>query len=342
MKLETYMNDIEDRLDTDEEARLRDAWLRWADHLNEDAPFAPPARSVSRSRLAWPHVNINDAINDPELSVYRELETVNRALEKGTNGILRVRPNFGVGNIATSFGAEQYIMPRETDELPNVKHLDRDALRAIPDRPLPKLTSGNFAMVMRVAERLTELREKYPKFAACVRMEQPDLQGPMDNLELLWGSDIFYAFYDEPETVHALLERIAGMIEKVLDEWLRIFPDPYRTAGYFRHIERGAIALRNDSVMNLSEAFFREFVMPYDGRLLKKYGGIVHFCGRGDHFIGALTEMEGLNGVNMSQPHLNDMEKIFAFTIDRGVHLSISTAPFEVTGHETRNLVFLP
>lgn len=342
MNIEPYLQDIEKRLNMDEETRLRDAWLRWADHKNGSGLFCPPARAASRSALAWPHVNINDAIRDAELAVYRELEGVNRSLERGTNGTLRVRPNFGVGNIATAFGAELFIMPEETDELPNVKPLSRERLTEIADSPLPGRDAGNFAMVEQVAEHFQRIRERYPKFAACVRIEQPDMQGPMDNLELLWGSGIFYAFYDEPEIIHALLGRITDMIDQQMDEWLRLFPDPYRTAGYFRHIERGAVALRNDSAMNLSEAFFREFVMPYDGRLLKKYGGIVHFCGRGDHFIGALTELEGLHGINMSQPHLNDMEKVFSLTIDRGVHLSISAAPFEVKGHNVGNLVFLP
>ena len=44
----------------------------------------------------------------------------------------------------------------------------------------------------------------------------------------------------------------------------------------------------------------------------------MHFCGRGDHYIGAACEIEGLSGVNMSQPELNDMEKIYAATIDQG------------------------
>ena len=41
-------------------------------------------------------------------------------------------------------------------------------------------------------------------------VEQPDLQGPMDNLELLWGSELFYALYDLPDEIHALLDKLAG------------------------------------------------------------------------------------------------------------------------------------
>ena len=102
-----------------------------------------------------------------------------------------------------------------------------------------------------------------------------------------------------------------------------------------------AIALRDDSAMNLSPDFFSEFIAPYDGRLLRKYGGIMHFCGRGDHFIERLAKLEGLNGINMSQPHLNDMDKVFAATIDKGLHLSLSTLSFDIGKHDGSNLLFL-
>ena len=63
--------------------------------------------------------------------------------------------------------------------------------------------------------------------------------------------------------------------------------------------------------------------MPYDGELLAKYGGAEHFCGRGDHYIGKLCSLPGLYGVQMSQPHLNDMEIIYKNTVDRGIKLLV-------------------
>ena len=67
----------------------------------------------------------------------------------------------------------------------------------------------------------------------------------------------------------------------------------------------------------------------------------MHFCGRGDHFIERLAKLEGLNGINMSQPHLNDMDKVFAATIDKGLHLSLSTPSFDIGKHDGSNLLFL-
>ena len=64
------------------------------------------------------------------------------------------------------------------------------------------------------------------------------------------------------------------------------------------------------------------FVRPYDQRLLSDLGGGgIHFCGKGDHFIAKLADLAGLHSVNVTQPHLNDMETVFHNTIDRGIQL---------------------
>lgn len=341
LNLNPYLEDIESRLDAAEEARLWDEWLGWTRHENGVKPFLPQPRTARPSALEWPHVNINDALGDDDLAIYRELEGVNQRLAEGSCHILRVRANYGVGNIASAFGPELFVMPRETDTLPNVRPFGEEAMYTLLDRPAPDLSCGNFPKIMRIYDRFVEIGRKYPKFGAFVRLEQPDLQGPMDNLELLWGSSVFYALYDDPDTIHALLGRITNLIESVMDEWLRHCPNGRGIATYFRHVEKGAIALRDDSAMNLSPDFFSEFIAPYDGRLLRKYGGIMHFCGRGDHFIERLAKLEGLNGINMSQPHLNDMDKVFAATIDKGLHLSLSTPSFDIGKHDGSNLLFL-
>ena len=67
---------------------------------------------------------------------------------------------------------------------------------------------------------------------------------------------------------------------------------------------------------------FDEFIRPYDQMLLSEFGGgAIHFCGRGDHFIDRLPQMDGVYAVNMSQPEYNDMERIFQNTVDRGIAL---------------------
>ena len=70
--------------------------------------------------------------------------------------------------------------------------------------------------------------------------------------------------------------------------------------------------LRLDSAMNVSEDFYNEFSKPYDREVLDYFGGgCLHFCGRGDHYISSACEIESLYGIQLSQPHLNDMKKLF-------------------------------
>ena len=340
-KLERYLEDIENRLDSAQEDEILSYWKDWSEHRVSSALLPRHLRGIP-SRLDWPHININDALVDDELMVLKEFSRVDDTLARHGCFPLRVRSNFGVGNVASAFGAEFFVMPRETDTLPNVKKLGEDACRALLDKPLPDTVDGNFKDVFRVGRIFRQIKDTYPKIGRYVHVEQPDLQGPMDNLELLWGSDLFYALYDEPEIIHALLDRLTSFISGQLRAWHRLFPENVGRANYFRHTEKGSIVIRDDSAMNLSPAFFDEFIAPYDGRLLKEFGGIVHFCGKGDHFIDRLARLEGLSGINMSQPHLNDMEKVFSCTIDRGIHLTLSVNPFEVKGHETSNLLFLP
>jgi uroporphyrinogen-III decarboxylase len=80
--------------------------------------------------------------------------------------------------------------------------------------------------------------------------------------------------------------------------------------------------LRDDSAMNLSDAMVRQFVLPYDQRLLDAFGGgAIHFCGKGDHFISSMSTLRGLFAINLSQPELNDMERVYRYTVDKGINL---------------------
>jgi uroporphyrinogen-III decarboxylase len=129
--------------------------------------------------------------------------------------------------------------------------------------------------------------------------------------------------YDEPELVHDAMSLISETYTKFMNEWYALHPasDVMNTHwGAFYH--RGKIVLRSDSAMNLSPELYSEFSLPYDKLLLDRFdGGVVHFCGRGDHYIDLLCAEKGVTGINLSQPEYNDMEKIYANTLDKGIKI---------------------
>ena len=71
-----------------------------------------------------------------------------------------------------------------------------------------------------------------------------------------------------------------------------------------------------------AEKMYREFILPFDRYILEHCGGgVVHFCGRGDHYIDQLVLCKGITGIQLSQPEFNQMEKIYRHTVDIGLRL---------------------
>jgi len=323
-----YLDDLERRIDADEEQRLLDEYQSFFDGKLEKGPFRPAKRSPKPSGLDWPDVFINDALDDLELMILSQLKQCNGVLTNGGNMMMFVRPNYGTGILPSMIGCKNFIMDRDKNTLPNVYPLEggEDAIKRLIESGKPDLYKGWGANVWNVAEIFCEIKEKYPLFSQFVRFEQPDCQGPLDVCELVWGSDIFYAFFDEPDLVHGLLNYVTELFISVLGRYREYLPLTGGFATFLPCLYRGGAAIRNDSLMNISADMHREFAMPYDQRIFTHYnGGLIHFCGKGDHFIEEMSKLNGLNAVQLSQPELNDMEIIFRNTIDKGINLFVYT-----------------
>lgn len=317
------LEDIERRIDPETEEDFSRQWEDFLYDRTTDAIFVPKRRKTAPAGIEFPKININDAINDLETMLQAQLAIVSEQLES-TNLNICVRANYGTGIMTSLFGAEIFEMPREMDTLPTTRSMnDTDRIRAIVEAGEPDLLNGFGHRVFEFGELCAEVFSRYPKIKKYVEVYHPDTQGPLDVCELLWGCEMFYAMYDEPELVHGMLSLITDTYTDFLNKWYEIFPRNSHMNchwGIVRH--RGTILLRNDSAMNLSPAFYEEFAAPYDAELLKRFdGGAMHFCGRGDHYIDILSRIPMMYGVNMSQPELNDMEKIYRNTVDKGIKL---------------------
>jgi hypothetical protein len=322
MELQAYLDDIERRLDEQEEAALFKAWKCFADGALGEGPFEPSPREPREPGIDWPKININDALNDEELMLMHQFAGVSAALGGGGARMHTVRSNYGVGIIPSILGAEIFIMPYEMDTGPNGRPLAGDGIKRLLDADLPGFTNGFGARVLSVGEKYMEIKHEYPKIAEYLRIDHPDCQGPFDLCELLYGSEVFVDLYDKPDLIHALLRKITDFYKAFLDKWFAIVPrlDDYHS--FFGILHKGSICVRDDSAMNLSPGLYEEFVFPYDYEVLKHFkGGAVHFCGRGDHYIKKMSEMDCLYHVDMSQPDYNNMAAIIENTIDKGITL---------------------
>jgi hypothetical protein len=220
------------------------------------------------------------------------------------------------------YGASVLMLPREADTLPGAQSLpDRaDGVKALLADRAVNFRRGLAGRVFDFAERWMELTQAFPKVRKYVHLTAPDLQGPFPLAELMWGSEVYLAFYDDEDTIIEALDFFAWVIAAFLEKYLALIP-PFDSGHSVEWglLHKGHIIIRDDAAMNISGEMYREFVKPRDSALIGMFGGGIHFCGRGDHYIAHIADIEGLSTFNMSQPECNDMEVIYRNTADRGI-----------------------
>lgn len=339
--LKTYIEDIENRIDINEEEQLFSRWLDFIENRFNDTYFSPKRNKLNPSTLKWPLITVNQTLNSFDNMIIQQLSNCSNALEKASGNPLMVRPNYGTSIMPLLFGVEEFLMSDEQNCLPTSRPLgSTEKIRELVRKGIPNLTNGYGEKVFIFAEKMNQIKSQYPKIDKYVHIYHPDLQGPFDICEVIWGSEIFYAIYDETFLVKELLELVTQTYIAFMKKWETIVPFRKDINPHWGMMYKGKITLRDDSAMNLGPEQFDEFIKPYDQRLLNEFGGgICHFCGRGDHYIKSMCSMHGMSAIAMSQPEYNEMEKIYQNTVDKGIKLlGLSTVAAEEAKKKNRPL----
>ncbi len=321
--LRRCLDDLEARIDPQAEDALLAAWRDFAEDRFRGAIFSPRRPQPAPPGVAWPRVAINAALEDFDQMALQQFGECSAQLAEASGAVLNVRPNYGTCIVPLLFGVEPFVMDAELETLPTSRPLnDVAAIRRLVAAGVPDLSAGYSARVMEMGHRYSEIARQYPRIGRYVFIYHPDLQGPMDICEVVWGSAIFYAARDEPALVKELLNLACATYTAFMRAWEQIVPFREDGNAHWGMFHRGKIMLRDDSATNFSPRMFREFIAPYDQRLLDEFGGgAIHFCGAGDHFMPQMSQLRGLHAVQISQPELNDMEKIYCHTVDKGIKL---------------------
>jgi len=323
-QVEMCLEDLELRLEDDVESDLWDQWIGFTSNDFKGDLFLPVRRKAIPARIKWPQVTVNEALFSFEKMALQQLGGCSDILEKGYGSLLDIRCNYGTGIMTSLFGAEIHYMEEHFNTLPMSLPLEGgvNRIRDLIALGVRDISGGLSEKVFDTARYFIEITKPYPKIKKYIRIYHPDLQGPMDICELLWGSRLFLDIYDNPELVHQLLDLITQTYIRFMEEWVKIVPFGNEYNTHWGMLHKGNIMLRDDSAMNFSPAMFDEFVRPYDQTLLNRLGGgAIHFCGRGDHYIAGMSQMTGVYAINLSQPQCNDMEKIYQNTVDKGIKL---------------------
>jgi hypothetical protein len=325
---EALMEDLESRIDPEEEEQQKADWhALFFDRAKEDG-FRPVRKEKKPSRCEWPDIHINDTQgpNDFDRMLVRQLAGVSGMLSGAGGGALSVRCNYGVAILASLFqGVEVVMMPRHMHNLPSCHsvHGDEKAIDRILETGVPDLNNGLGQSTFAMADYYTKAFAPYPKISKYVYIYHPDIQSPMDVTELVWGSEMYPVFYEDEDKMHRFLTLMTETYSAFMNKWLTIVPMPEDDV--FPHWNlwtRGKLMLRDDTAMNLSGEMYRDFIFPYNQRLLEEFGGgAIHACGKVDHWFPEAVKLHKLYAFNLTQPHLNNCELILSLSVDKDIRL---------------------
>ena len=258
-----------------------------------------------------------EAFADPAKMMVNELligfTSIYHAVDLRDDAPYCLRPNLGIGIIASQFGAEIRLVENNP---PWVLPLgDIATLRARADASMPDAHSGLVTRALEQYDYFYDAVKNYPNCRAAFQFTLPDLQGPFSIAELLFGSAIYPVFYDDPGLIRHWLARITVQMIAVYRALVAKTKDDLGAGYCYQHAVavKGNILVRDDSMINLSPKMYREVVLPFDQQLGAELGYVgVHFCGRGSHQVGNLLQIPNLGSLDLGNPEMNDLNALYA------------------------------
>jgi len=167
-----------------------------------------------------------------------------------------------------------------------------------------------------------------------------DNQGPLNiALNLVGLERLIIWMSEEPTVVHELLD----FCTTVLIDWIRLQKERAGApldGGAFPHLIAlprgiGGVWLSDDDSTVFSPQLYREFVVPYNGRVFTAFGGgTLHYCGNAGHQLENYLATEGLVGLNVWC--MGEFEQVFQaqkILGDRAVIMVCDYTPLEMEAY---------
>jgi hypothetical protein len=260
-----------------------------------------------------------EAFHNPEAMLHNELlksETFGNVVNSvriKDDYPLHIRSNHGLATTHSIIGGIYQLNEGATPwALPWEGSL-QDYRREWEDKPYDIV---NNEVIRKVCDTYVYMKERlsaYPKCSRCIRLTHPDMQGPLQLAQNLFGTVFFEEIYDDPEDVHWLMNRVTeAYIElyRIIDPLVNNYTQDNSAVYIHGAIYPGRVLLKNDTgTAMLSEAHYLEFCKAYDEKVVKAIGDAsIHYCGRSQPFHYQALRMPELKGINFGDPQMQDVE----------------------------------
>lgn len=267
-----------------------------------------------------------EIFDNPEKMLYNELVhafDTSICLHSEINDDLRctIRANFGTVVIASLFGG---IVEQRDDNPPWIRHFETlDEFKSIFEKDPLDFSQGICPQITARYQFYQDVLADYPNLQKCVKIVLPDLQGPLDSLELLRGSEIYTDFILDPEMIDRGLKLMAEA-QVGFARHLQQFTTDGSNGFTHQHAVavKGNILIRNDSAIMISPEMYTAQVAPFDEFVLNELGGGgVHSCGRIDFNVPEIFKLNSLKCFDFGQSYLNDVDSIYPLACEKKIPL---------------------
>ncbi len=278
--------------------RVRDAWdYRPVDHV-------PLKLSVHENPWGFP---MREQLEDAEKQWAVSLAGIERALRALPGDYIpTMRPDVGYMTMATVYGIPVH-WSDDPNQMPGIgRNLINDMSQV---QELPEFDPTTQGLMPECLRRVSLFAERSQ---GRIYISGIDLGGPLNTAKDLVETNLYYAaFYEYPELMHRLLERItedmiacytaivaaAGGQENMSttdfdDLWA---PEKYK--GY----------VSDDVCATISPRTFAEFSRPYNSRIYSRFsGGLLHNCGPNPSAHLYLDHNPPIKGVTLAYEYSKD------------------------------------
>ena len=248
----------------------------------------------------YPHWGLAEQLASPQVMLYEGLWELLSWVRSHSDAQLSLRPRT-VGILPTCFGRDFRVTDDGTKWYADPITLDQ-ALEADLD------DLHSFPRVRQALEHLHYFKENLPQG---VKISCPIAVGPLTNADLILGTDMWMQFYDQPEKMRLLLDRITQVIAGLLKIYKAIAGEALDVAWIGPlYMSCGGVKIGNDSMVMLSPEMFSRFVVPHIAELCGAFGGgYNHSCGFYPGHLELLCAVKDVTVFNFGEPALWDMPK---------------------------------
>jgi len=204
-------------------------------------------------------------------------------------------PWFGTGVVASAFGCRIDFPPKQ-DPAVNPRYYPVRTTEDIRRLPIPDPERDG--LMPRVLEFL-----RYMKQDSFLPVGITDFQGPLTTANQLMGYDkLMYLMHDAPTATHELMDKVTETLIQWAKRQKETIGEPLDECISDQQVYVGrhaGIWFSDDDAVLISPKLYKEFVVPYNSRILKTFGGgCLHYCGNATHQKENFLDTEGLLAIN--------------------------------------------